>query len=109
MRLRRCHSTTSTSFGVVDADGRYTPTPALSHAVLVHNTGRPLDDPGRADGIEGISFVLLALCWGSSFLWIKLGLTGFTAIQLVTLQNMLSAGMLWLIVRHFFIEFSLWK
>lgn len=54
---------------------------------------------GFAQWSTGISFVLLALCWGSSFLWIKLGLTGFTAIQLVTLQNMLSAGVLWLIVR----------
>jgi phosphoglucomutase len=36
---------------LVDADGRYTPTPALSHAILVHNAGLPPDDPRRADGI----------------------------------------------------------
>jgi phosphoglucomutase len=29
----------------------FTPTPALSHAITVHNRGRRPDDPGRADGI----------------------------------------------------------
>jgi phosphoglucomutase len=33
----------------VSADGEFTPTPAISHAILVHNSGR--DQPGRADGI----------------------------------------------------------
>jgi phosphoglucomutase len=33
---------------LVDAAGRYTPTPALSHAILRHNAGR---DAGLADGI----------------------------------------------------------
>ena len=33
---------------LVDARGGYTPTPALSHAILVHNRGR---DDGLADGI----------------------------------------------------------
>jgi phosphoglucomutase len=36
---------------LIDERGAYTPTPALSHAILVHNRGRSLDDPGRADGI----------------------------------------------------------
>jgi phosphoglucomutase len=36
---------------LVDSRDGYTPTPALSHAVLVFNRGRPADDPGRADGI----------------------------------------------------------
>ena len=36
---------------LIDAADGYTPTPALSHAILVHNAGRPADDPGRADGI----------------------------------------------------------
>ena len=36
---------------LVDADGCYTPTPALSHAILVHNAGLAPDDPRRADGI----------------------------------------------------------
>ncbi|WP_114855185.1 phosphoglucomutase (alpha-D-glucose-1,6-bisphosphate-dependent) [Brachybacterium sp. YJGR34] len=36
---------------LVDAQDGYTPTPALSHAILVHNRGRSADDPGRADGI----------------------------------------------------------
>ncbi|MGF1645657.1 MAG: phosphoglucomutase (alpha-D-glucose-1,6-bisphosphate-dependent) [Kineosporiaceae bacterium] len=35
----------------VDAAGRYTPTPALSLAILRHNRGRAGDDPARADGI----------------------------------------------------------
>lgn len=35
----------------VDAPDRYTPTPAVSHAVLAHNRGRAADDPARADGI----------------------------------------------------------
>jgi len=33
-----------------DRDG-YTPTPAVSHAILRHNRGRASDDSGRADGI----------------------------------------------------------
>jgi phosphoglucomutase len=36
---------------LVDAAGRYTPTPAVSHAILRHNDGRPADDTARADGI----------------------------------------------------------
>jgi phosphoglucomutase len=36
---------------LVDSRARYTPTPALSHAILRHNTGRGDTDRGRADGI----------------------------------------------------------
>ena len=36
---------------LVDSRGRFTPTPALSHAILRHNSGRATDDAGRADGI----------------------------------------------------------
>jgi len=36
---------------LIDSRDGYTPTPALSHAILVHNKGRRLDDPARADGI----------------------------------------------------------
>jgi phosphoglucomutase len=36
---------------LIDSRDGYTPTPSLSHAILVHNAGRPLDDPARADGI----------------------------------------------------------
>ncbi len=36
---------------LVDTADRYTPTPAVSHAVLQHNRGRGSSDPGRADGI----------------------------------------------------------
>jgi phosphoglucomutase len=36
---------------LVDARERYTPTPALSHAILAHNRSRADDDTGRADGI----------------------------------------------------------
>jgi phosphoglucomutase len=36
---------------MVDVDGRYTPTPAVSHAILRHNAGRGITDSGRADGI----------------------------------------------------------
>ncbi|WP_296193734.1 phosphoglucomutase (alpha-D-glucose-1,6-bisphosphate-dependent) [uncultured Microbacterium sp.] len=35
----------------VDARDSWVPTPALSHAILTYNAGRPLDDPGRSDGI----------------------------------------------------------
>ena len=36
---------------LIDAEDRVTPTPAVSHAILAHNRGRAIDDPGRADGI----------------------------------------------------------
>ncbi len=36
---------------MIDADDRFTPTPAVSHAILQHNTGRSAGDRGRADGI----------------------------------------------------------
>jgi phosphoglucomutase len=36
---------------LVDSRERYTPTPALSHAILRHNAGRADGDRGRADGI----------------------------------------------------------
>jgi phosphoglucomutase len=35
----------------VDAADRYTPTPAVSHAILRHNRDRSADHPARADGI----------------------------------------------------------
>ncbi|WP_221583567.1 phosphoglucomutase (alpha-D-glucose-1,6-bisphosphate-dependent) [Microbacterium sp. G2-8] len=35
----------------IDAHDSYVPTPALSHAILVHNHGKAADDPTRADGI----------------------------------------------------------
>ncbi|HET9658408.1 MAG TPA: phosphoglucomutase (alpha-D-glucose-1,6-bisphosphate-dependent) [Kineosporiaceae bacterium] len=36
---------------LVDAADRYTPTPAVSHAILSHNRGVGATGPGRADGI----------------------------------------------------------
>ncbi|WP_380164437.1 phosphoglucomutase (alpha-D-glucose-1,6-bisphosphate-dependent) [Jannaschia sp. R86511] len=36
---------------LVDDADRYTPTPAVSHAILRHNRGKAADDPTRADGI----------------------------------------------------------
>ena len=36
---------------LIDSRGGYTPTPALSHAILVHNAGLTAEDPARADGI----------------------------------------------------------
>jgi phosphoglucomutase len=36
---------------LVDDRDRYTPTPAVSHAILTHNKGKADDDPSRADGI----------------------------------------------------------
>ncbi|MFC5381143.1 phosphoglucomutase (alpha-D-glucose-1,6-bisphosphate-dependent) [Aquipuribacter nitratireducens] len=36
---------------LVDASDRYTPTPAVSHAILRHNQGTSDDDRSRADGI----------------------------------------------------------
>ena len=35
----------------IDTMDGYTPTPAISHAILVHNRGRSATDTGRADGI----------------------------------------------------------
>lgn len=36
---------------LIDTQDGYTPTPAISHAILVHNRGRSATDSGRADGI----------------------------------------------------------
>lgn len=36
---------------LVDADDRYTPTPAVSVAIINHNAGKAADDASRADGI----------------------------------------------------------
>ncbi len=36
---------------MIDVDDRFTPTPAVSHAILRHNAGRSAIDRGRADGI----------------------------------------------------------
>ncbi len=36
---------------LVDDRDRFTPTPAVSHAILRHNRGRAAGDPGRADGV----------------------------------------------------------
>jgi phosphoglucomutase len=36
---------------LVDSRDAYTPTPAVSHAILRANRGKPLDGPGLADGI----------------------------------------------------------
>ncbi|HVN13795.1 MAG TPA: phosphoglucomutase (alpha-D-glucose-1,6-bisphosphate-dependent) [Kineosporiaceae bacterium] len=36
---------------LVDSGGRYTPTPAVSHAILTHNRGKADDDASRADGV----------------------------------------------------------
>ena len=37
---------------------------------------------------------LLAVLWGSSFMWIKIGLRGFTPMQLVFLRLLLATGLL---------------
>lgn len=36
---------------LIDAGDGFTPTPAVSHAILGHNRGRSVDDPRRADGL----------------------------------------------------------
>jgi phosphoglucomutase len=36
---------------MIDADDRFTPTPAVSHAILRHNAGLAADDRSRGDGI----------------------------------------------------------
>ena len=36
---------------MVDSRDAYTPTPAVSHAILTYNRGRGVDDPERADGV----------------------------------------------------------
>lgn len=36
---------------LIDSGDRYTPTPAVSHAILVHNRGKGAEDSSRADGI----------------------------------------------------------
>lgn len=35
----------------LDSRDGFTPTPAVSRAILVHNAGKAVDDPGRADGV----------------------------------------------------------
>lgn len=42
---------------------------------------------------------LLALCWGSSFLWIKLALRGFTPVQIVAGRIVLGAALLLVLAR----------
>lgn len=42
---------------------------------------------------------LLALIWGSSFVWIKIGLRGFTPMQVTFLRVLFAAGVLLLICR----------
>ncbi|HET9140246.1 DMT family transporter, partial [Actinophytocola sp.] len=37
---------------------------------------------------------LLALLWGSSFLWIKLALQGFSPVQIALIRSVLGAGLL---------------
>ena len=39
---------------LIDTRDGYTPTPAISHAILVHNHDRSATDTGRADGIVEI-------------------------------------------------------
>lgn len=41
----------------------------------------------------------LAVLWGSSFMWIKIGLRGFTPMQLVFLRLLLASGLLLLVCR----------
>jgi phosphoglucomutase len=36
---------------MIAKDDEFTPTPAISHAILTYNHGRPVGDSGRADGI----------------------------------------------------------
>jgi phosphoglucomutase len=36
---------------LIDEGNGFTPTPAVSHAILRHNHGRSIDDPRRADGL----------------------------------------------------------
>ena len=43
--------------------------------------------------------VLLALLWGSSFLWIKLALDGLSPVQLVLVRLALGAAVLVAVVR----------
>ncbi|HYZ38085.1 MAG TPA: DMT family transporter [Pseudonocardiaceae bacterium] len=51
----------------------------------------------RRSGV--LRLALLALIWGSSFVWIKIGLRGFTPMQVVFLRLLLPAGVLLLICR----------
>ncbi|MGH3782290.1 MAG: DMT family transporter, partial [Pseudonocardiaceae bacterium] len=44
-----------------------------------------------------VRLALLAVLWGSSFMWIKVGLRGFTPMQLVFLRLLLAAALLLLI------------
>ncbi|MGH3528602.1 MAG: DMT family transporter, partial [Pseudonocardiaceae bacterium] len=46
-----------------------------------------------------VRLVLLAVLWGSSFVWIKIGLRGFTPMQVVFLRLLLAAGLLLVICR----------
>jgi drug/metabolite transporter (DMT)-like permease len=53
--------------------------------------------PLRRGGL--IRLALLALSWGSSFVWIKIGLRGFTPMQVAFLRVLLAAVVLLLICR----------
>ncbi|MBV8992193.1 MAG: EamA family transporter [Pseudonocardiales bacterium] len=46
-----------------------------------------------------LRLALLALIWGSSFVWIKIGLRAFTPMQVVFLQMLLAAAVLGLTCR----------
>lgn len=46
-----------------------------------------------------VRVALLAVLWGSSFVWIKVGLRGFAPMQLVFLRLLFAAALLLLICR----------
>lgn len=48
----------------------------------------------RGGGATLVRMGLVALFWGSSFLWIKMGLTAFTPVQITFLRLVLGAGVL---------------
>jgi drug/metabolite transporter (DMT)-like permease len=48
----------------------------------------------RGDGATLVRMGSLALCWGSSFLWIKMGLASFTPVQMTFLRLVLGASVL---------------
>ncbi len=52
----------------------------------------------RATPAEWLIFLTLALCWGSSYLFIKLAVDDFGTFTLVALRLLVGAGLLWTVI-----------
>lgn len=79
------------------------PAPAPAPGLAGDGSTRPQTAPpgGRPHLRTVVKFLLLALCWGSSFLWIKYGLRGFPPSVVLFLQCAGAAALLWGMVALF--------